>query len=136
MHYRNYVVAFAAVGLLVVPGSLAAHHAIHAQFDFDKPIELTGVLQKMEWINPHSQMHLEVANPDGSKTVWSFETIAPTKLRERGLGRASEGGFQQGQTYVASGYAARNGKAYAFLRSVKMPDGRVIQLWFGDPNGN
>lgn len=136
MVYRTYLGALAVLGLLLAPAVVVAHHAIHAQFDFDKPIELTGVLQKMEWINPHSQMHLEVTNADGSKTVWSFETIAPTKLRERGLGRASEGGFQAGQTYVASGYAARNGKAYAFLRSVKMPDGRVIQLWFGDPNGN
>lgn len=136
MGCRRSSIALAVFGLLVASLPALAHHAIQGQFDFQKPIELTGTLKKMEWINPHSQMKLEVTNADGSKTVWSFETIAPTKLREKGLGRASEGGFQVGQTYVASGYAARNGNAFAFLKSVTFPDGRVITLWFGDPNGN
>jgi hypothetical protein len=136
MGYRRCWIALGVCGLLLAPLSAVAHHAIQGQFDFQKPIELKGTLQKMEWINPHSQMKLEVTNADGTKTLWSFETIAPTKLREKGLGRASEGGFQVGQTYVASGFAARNGNAFAFLKSVKFPDGRVITLWFGDPNGN
>ena len=136
MTRKTFWITLIVGGVLLVPPPVMAHHAVQGQFDFQKPLELSGVLTKMEWINPHAQMHLEVTNKNGTKTNWSFETINPTKLREKGLGRASKGGFEVGKTYVANGDSAWNGGPYAFLKSIRMPDGRTITLWFGDPNGN
>ena len=135
MSHRFFGV-LAACGMLLAAVPAVAHHAVQAQYDFDKPIKFTGALLKMEWINPHSMMHLEVTNDDGSKTVWIFQTTAAAALRQRGLGRASEGGFEVGKTYTALGFAARNGHSMGFLREITMPDGRHITMWFGDPNGN
>ena len=81
-------------------------------------------------------LHLEVTNKDGSKTIWLFQTTAAGALRQRGLGRADEGGFKVGDRYTALGFAARNGNPMGFLREIGMPDGRKITMWFGDPNGN
>jgi len=91
MTRKTFWITLIVGGVLLVPPPVMAHHAVQGQFDFQKPLELSGVLTKMEWINPHAQMHLEVTNKNGTKTNWSFETINPTKLREKGLGRASKG---------------------------------------------
>jgi Family of unknown function (DUF6152) len=128
--------AWAVCGVLAAAVPAAAHHAVQAQYDFDKPIEFTGKLVKMEWISPHSMLHLEVTNKDGTKTEWLFQTTSPTTLRQRGLARSSEGGFEVGKTYTALGFAARSGRPMGFLREIGMPDGRRIVMWFGDPNGN
>lgn len=135
MSYRILRGALAICGLLLAGMPAAAHHSIGAEFDFDKPVELTGVLKRAEWVNPHSLIHLEVTEADGSKTIWVFETIARAAAAGRSLARASEGGLAVGQTYTLNGYAARNGKTFAFLKSIKMPDGRLITMWFGNPNG-
>jgi hypothetical protein len=114
----------------------AAHHSVAAEYDFDKPIEFTGTLKQMEWINPHAMLHLEVTNKDGSKTVWIFQTTGAGALRQKGLARASQGGLSVGDTYTINGFAAKNGKSQGFIKTLKMPDGRLITMWFGDPNGN
>jgi hypothetical protein len=135
MRLRSYF-ALTVCAMLLAATSAMAHHAVQAQYDFDKPIEFTGVLVKMEWINPHSMMHLEVTNKDGSKAIWIFQTTAAGALRQRGLGRAAEGGFEVGKTYTATGFAARNGNPMGFLKEITMPDGRHVTMWFGDPNGD
>jgi len=135
MTYRVLGAALSICGLLAAGAPAAAHHSVGAEFDFDKPVEFTGVLKMAEWVNPHSLIHLEVTEPDGTKTVWMFETIARSSQAGRSLARASQGGLVVGQTYTLNGYAARNGKPFAFLKSIKMPDGRVITMWFGNPNG-
>ena len=134
MRYRTTGAAL-LVGLLLAGFPASAHHSIGAEFDFDKPVDLTGVLKQVEWVNPHSLIHLEVAGADGAKAVWVFETIARSTAAGRSLARASEGGLAAGQTYTLRGYAARNGKTFAFLKDIKMPDGRLITMWFGNPNG-
>jgi uncharacterized protein DUF6152 len=131
-HWR--VVVFFG-GLLLAALPAVAHHSVAAEYDFEKPIEFTGTLKQMEWINPHAMLHLEVTNSDGSKTVWLFQTTGAAALRQRGLARASQGGLTVGQTYAISGYAAKNGKSQGFIKTLKMPDGKVITMWFGDPNG-
>jgi len=126
---------------ITVSGTLAsapalAHHAVSAQYDMKKPIEITGTLKQMEFINPHSMLHLDVANPDGTKTEWIFQTTNAGTLRSRGLARSGPGSLQQGATYTVKGYAARNGNPMGFLRTLVFPDGREIVFWFGDPLGN
>jgi hypothetical protein len=123
-------------GMLLAAMPAIAHHSVAAEYDFDKPVQLTGTLKQMEWINPHAMLHLEVTNADGSKAVWIFQTTGAAALRQKGLARASSGGLAVGETYTINGFAAKNGKTQGFIKTLKMPDGRLITMWFGDPNGN
>lgn len=137
MKHDRLFCALTVCGLLMAAAPAVAHHSVNAQYDFDKPIEFEGVVVKIEFVNPHSMLHLEVANPDGTKTVWKFQSGAIGALRRLGLVRSgAEGGLKAGQMVTASGYAARNGTPMGFLKVLKMPDGRMITTWFGDPNGN
>ena len=135
MRYRSFGV-LAVCGLLLAAVPAMAHHAVAAQYDMDKPIEKTGSLKKMEFVNPHSMLHLEVPNADGTKTVWIFQTTNAGTLRTRGLARSGPGSLEPGATYTVKGYAARNGNPMGFLKTLVFPDRREITFWFGDPNGN
>jgi hypothetical protein len=126
----------AGLGLVLAAGPALAHHAVAAQYDMNKPIEITGSLKKMEFINPHSMLHLEVTNPDGTKVDWVFQTTNAGTLRNRGLARSGPGSLENGAKYTVKGYAARNGNPMGFLRTLVFPDGREMVFWFGDPNGN
>lgn len=126
----------AGLGLALAAVPALAHHAVAAQYDMDKPIEITGTLKKMEFINPHSMLHLEVTNADGTRTVWVFQTTAVAPLRQRGLARSGPGSLESGATYTVKGFAARNGNPMGFLRTLVFPDRRELVFWFGDPNGN
>ena len=119
------------VGLCLVAVPLAAHHALAAQYDMDKPIEITGTLNKMEFINPHSMLHLDVKSPDGKVTTWVFQTTNAGSLRSRGLARNA---MVQGAMYTVKGFAARNGNPMGFLRVLVFPDQKEMTFWFGDPN--
>lgn len=126
-------------GLLLSALPAIAHHSIASEFDFNQEVELKGTLKRMDWITPHPILHLEVTNPDGSKTTWLFQSA--NSLLGTGvtavLRRApSQGGLERERTYTFVGFAAQNGKKMAFLKAVKMEDGRVVTAWFGDPNGN
>ena len=132
----RYLGVVVGLGLMVASVPALAHHAVAAQYDMDKPGELTGTLKKMEFINPHSMLHLEVTNPDGTKTVWIFQTTAVAPLRQRGLARSGPGALEPGATYTVKGFAARNGNPMGFMRTLVFPDKRELVFWFGDPNGN
>lgn len=134
MSYKSFGV-LAVCGLLLFAVPALAHHAIAAQYDMDKPVEITGALKKMEFINPHSMLHLEVTNQDGTKTVWVFQTTNAGTLRSRGLARSGPGSLEPGATYTVKGFAARNGNPMGFLRTLVFPDKHEITFWFGDPNG-
>ena len=136
MGSRQWALMTLFCGLLLAAIPAIAHHSVAAEYDFDKPVEFTGTLKQMEWINPHAMLHLEVMNQDGSKAVWIFQTTGAGALRQKGLARASQGGLTVGETYTISGFAAKNGKTQGFIKTLKMPDGRLITMWFGDPNGN
>ena len=132
----RFLGVLAVCGLLLFAAPAAAHHAVAAQYDMDKPVDLTGTLKKMEFINPHSMLHLEVMNQDGTKTVWIFQTTNAGTLRSRGLARSGPGSLEPGATYTVKGFAARNGNPMGFLKTLVFPDKREITFWFGDPNGN
>jgi hypothetical protein len=110
---------------------------VAAEYDLDKPIEFSGTVVRMEFVNPHSMLVLEVTNPDGSKTIWKFQAGAITTLRRLGLVKPSaEGGLKAGDQVTASGFAARSGNPQGMLKQLRMPTGRVITTWSGDANNN
>ena len=122
---------------LLAAGGVLAHHSVAAEYDLDKPIEFSGTVVRIEFVNPHSMLVLEVTNPDGTKTVWRFQTGAVGTLKRLGLVRSSaEDGIKAGDHVTASGFAARSGNPQGMLKQLKMPTGRVITTWSGDANGN
>src|SRR5690242_7206018 len=126
--------ALAALGCLfgVMPAS--AHHAVQAQFDLQKPFSVTGVVTKVEWINPHSYLYLDVTDSSGKVKHWAFEMAGPGALRRAGLSRADRGGMKPGDTITVNGVLAKDGTDSGLIKELKLPDGRVFTIWAGDPN--
>lgn len=118
-----------AAGTLAVPLA-SAHHAFSAEYDLNKPLALKGVLTKIQWVNPHSWVYIDVKNSDGSVTNWAVEFGAVAALRRRGLQRSD---LPIGLEVTVKGYQAKTGKAVVNAASVQLPDGR--DLYAGDPNG-
>lgn len=117
-------------GLLVAAVPLLAHHhAVQAEFDYDKEMTLTGTLERVEWVNPHAFFFLAVAGENGDVTTWSVATVGPSGLRRVGLSRP--GFFEVGKTYTLGTYQALDGTDFAWLRDVTLPDGRVVTVWSG-----
>jgi Family of unknown function (DUF6152) len=119
---RNLVSA-AALAVLMGATSAVAHHSFAAEFDSNKPVSLKGVVTKMEWINPHSWIHLNVKNPDGTVTEWMIEGGTPNTLVRRGFTRDS---LKQGTEIQVEGFRAKNGANRANGRDLILPDGRRL----------
>jgi len=102
---------------------LSAHHAFAAEFDSNKPVELKGTVVKVEWINPHTWIHIDVKQPDGSVQRWMIEGGTPNTLLRRGLTRES---LPAGTEVVVDGYRAKNGTNRANGRDVTFPDGKKL----------
>jgi hypothetical protein len=117
------VIANAAAALLVTVAGVSAHHSFAAEFDSNKPIQLRGTVVKVEWINPHTWIHIDVKNPDGSTARWMVEGGTPNTLLRRGLTRDS---LPPGTEIVVDGYRAKSGLNRANGRDVTFPNGRKL----------
>lgn len=111
------------IGALLAAMPAAAHHAFSSEFDSTKPVSLRGKITRMEWINPHSWIHLDVTNEDGTVESWMIEAGPPGVLVRRGWTRDS---VQPGTEVLVEGYQARDGSQRANGRDVTFPDGRRL----------
>ena len=123
MKTKLWLLALAALLLGAVPSR--AHHSFADEFDANRPVTLRGTLTKLEWVNPHGWIHLDVKGPTGTVVNWAVETGGVNVLFRRGL-RATD--FPSGVEVEIKGYRARNGKEIANGASVKFADGRDFFL--------
>ena len=115
------VVAAAAFLAAAVPA--IAHHSFAAEFDAKKPVKLRGTVTKMEWINPHSWVHIEVKTPDGKVEQWMIEGGAPNALLRRGWTKAS---LPAGTKIKVQGFQAKDGSFRANGRDITFEDGSKL----------
>ena len=120
------------LGLILVNVPVWAHHSTQAEFDFNKPINVSGTVTRMEWINPHSYLFLD-ATDNGKVTHWSFELVGPEGLRKAGMSK-SDGGLKPGDTVKVSAFAAKDGTNLGFITMLVLANGRKVHVWNNDPN--
>ena len=122
MHARLFL-AVAGIVTLADGGSLVAHHAFAAEFDGSKPVTLRGSVTKMEWINPHAWVHMDVKGSDGSVVNWMVEGGAPNALLRRGWNKNS---VLPGMAITVEGFRAKDGSNRANGRNVTLPSGQKL----------
>ena len=118
-------VAVAGVGLLLTAAPVWAHHAFAAEFDAKKPVKFKGTVKKMEWINPHAWIHIDVKGDDGNVTTWMIEAGTPNTLFRRGFTKQS---LAVGTEILVDGYQSKDGSNRANGRDVTFTDGRKLFL--------
>ena len=121
----------AALVLSLATGAmpLAAHHAFAAEFDAKKPIKIRGTVSKMEWINPHAWIHVDVTKSDGTMEEWMIEAGTPNTLLRRGFTRDS---VKAGTEVIVDGYQSKDGSLRANGRDITLPNGQTLFLGNAD----
>jgi hypothetical protein len=120
-------VFLSGVGLLLgaVTVPVSAHHAFAAEFDANNPVNLKGTVTKVEWVNPHVWIHVNVQKPDGTAEPWAIEAGTPNVLFRRGFTKEA---LAVGTEIVIDGYRAKDGSRRANGRDLGLPDGRKLFL--------
>jgi hypothetical protein len=114
-------IVIVAAGVLLAADSARAHQSFAAQFDVNKPIVLSGILTRMEWVNPHGRMYVDVTSTDGGVQRWTVQTGGTTQLLRRGFVKAD---FPAGIEVTIKGFRARDGSRTLHGESVTLKDGR------------
>ena len=127
MRHRFAVVLVAAT-LVVVAGSVSAHHSVSGQYDASRPLTLSGVISKVDWINPHVYLHLDVKEKDGAVTTSTLSTLPTAMMRRAGLTKESLQG-QPGEVVTITAIAARvETKKLGWISKITYADGHHVQL--------
>jgi Family of unknown function (DUF6152) len=120
-----------AVGAFGASGTALAHHSFSAEFSRDLPIEVTGTVSKVEWMNPHARFYVDVKDDKGETVTWNFELTTPNLLMRKGWTRNS---LKAGETVTVKGWRARNDPHVANANSVKLANGK--ELFTGSAGSN
>jgi hypothetical protein len=126
---RTMLLVASFLGSAVAPAW--AHHAFAAEFDITKPLKLQGTVTHMEWVNPHSWIHLEVKGPDGKIVSWMVEGGSPNVLLRRGFTKKS---LEVGAEIVVEGFQAKNGENRANGANITFKDGKRLFLGGSNPD--
>ena len=122
---RTLIVVVMLLG--TVPG-MVAHHSVAGQFDSTKPMTLKGVITKVDWMNPHSYIYLDVKEPDGTTTTWALSTLPTAMLRRAGLTKESLLGTGK-EVVTIDAIPARDGtKHLGYISKITYADGHFFQL--------
>src|ERR1700722_15171179 len=120
---------------LMAPTRASAHHSFASEFSLEKPITMTGTVTKLDWINPHCYVQLDIKDSDGNLDHWNFEFGAPVGLRKAGMRQEM---LAPGQVVTITGYAAKDRSKLGWVSKFTFPDGRVIRVtpetWSDAPN--
>jgi len=118
-------------GLLTAVAPAWAHHAFAAEFDAQKPVKLKGTVTRVEFINPHSWIHIDVKEADGTVTSWMVEGGSPNALIRRGV---TKDALPKGSEILVDGYQAKDGSNRANGRDITFADGRKLFVGGSNPN--
>jgi Family of unknown function (DUF6152) len=129
---RIITIALTVAALMAASVPTFAHHAFGSEFDPNRPLLLKGKVVRVEWVNPHAWIHIEVTNPNGSKDVWMVEGGSPNSLLRRGVTKDS---LKVGTEVIVDGYQARDYTLKrANGRNITYPDGRKLFLASSAPD--
>jgi len=126
------VLVLLAAGALYAVQPVGAHHPFAAVYDTDKPLTLTGVVVKVDWVNPHGWIYMDTKESDGTVKHWTIEMSGPSQLSRHGLKKAD---FTDGMVATVKGYQGREDPALANGRTLVLKDGRSFYIGsVGGPN--
>ena len=120
--------------LSVAASLLQAHHSLAGVYDMKAEKELQGEVAQIKFSNPHGSLSLDVKDADGKTTEWVLTLGSATALAQRGIGKTGPNALHQGDKITVKFLPAKDGSPLGFLKTVIMPDGRVIQISAGNPN--
>jgi hypothetical protein len=123
MRIRSLVILTAVLGMAAASAPVVAHHSFAAEFDSNRPLTVTGIVQKLEWTNPHARVYVDAKDDKGNVVHWDFELGPPNGLMRRGWNRNS---LKQGHVVTVQGFHSKTQPHIANARSVKLPDGREV----------
>ena len=124
----TWLLLFAPFGALPVSG----HHSFAAEYDTNQPVTLTGVVTKVEWLNPHARFLIDVKDASGNVTNWDFELASPNSLIRIGWRKDT---LKSGDQVTVEGYRAKDASTTASTKTVKFPDGHVVSVGSSSESG-
>ena len=124
----------AVFGWLMTSGLLQAHHSLAGVYDMKAEKDITGTVEKVQFVNPHGSLTISVKGADGTPTEWVFTLGSSTALAQRGVGKTGPNALHTGDNITVKCIPAKDGHPLGFLKSITYPDGHTVVVSGGGPN--